>query len=72
MKLLHIILSVVFILVLFVWFIPLSEGSWMSDNAPVPVLHLLYILSFIITSPLSRGLGIDAPSLEGESWRTDN
>ena len=69
MKQLHIILLLLFIVVLFVWFIPLGEGSWMNENAPVPVLKLLYILSFIVTAPMSRGLGIDAPSLQGGSWR---
>jgi hypothetical protein len=69
MKQLHIILLLLFIVVLFVWFIPLGEGSWMNDNAPVPVLKLLYILSFIVTAPMSRELDIDAPSLQGGSWR---
>ena len=71
MKLLHIILSLFFIVVLFVWFVPLGEGSWMNENAPAPVLQLLYIFAFFVTAPLSRGLGIDAPSLEGESWRPE-
>ena len=69
MKQLHIILLLLFIVVLFVWFIPLGEGSWMNDNAPTPVLQLLYIFAFFVTAPLSRVLGIDAPSLQGGSWR---
>ena len=72
MKRFQIILSVVLILVLFVWFVwfvPLGEGSWMDENAPAPVLQFLYVLAFVVTAPLSRELGIDAPSLGGESWR---